>query len=583
MRTILGRLAGALLALVLTSGLAAAQTKITIAVGGGACLCYLPTVLAKQLGEYDKAGLAVELVDLKGGSDALKAVLGGSADVVSGYFDHCVNLAAKKQELTSFVVYDRYPGLVLVVSPSHNAEIKSIKDLAGKKVGVSAPGSSTDFFLKYLLKKNGVDASGVAVIGVGLGATAVAAMQQGQIDAAVMLDPSVTVLQGSYPDLRILSDTRTQKDTLDVFGGEYPGGALYSTTAWIASHEKEAQALTNAIVNTLDLDPLAFGRRYHGENAAGNRRQEQGALSRRAQEHDPDVFGDRHDGPQGRRRGARGVQREFARGCEGQYRPQQDLHQQICRSGEEDDGDECEISRLDDASGDSPRHDARSRCAAVVVAVRGGAARRDISAFRRQAGGETAALERPHPARAQSGFQQRPSSRASYFETDFASFLAWRDWGFPDPDVFNGFGMGALRCADGAFVLGEMGRHTANAGRIYFPSGTPDLDDISDGTVDIAGSVAREVEEETGLTPADYRADAHWDCVVSGAAIAMIRILNVDSSGEALRARIEANLGRQHQPELSAIHLVRGTSDLTAAMPRFVTAFIEKQFSSRSA
>jgi NitT/TauT family transport system substrate-binding protein len=80
----------------------------------------------------------------------------------------------------------------------------------------------------------------------------VAAMQQGQIDAAVMLDPSVTVLQGSYPDLRILSDTRTQKDTLDVFGGEYPGGALYSTTAWIASHEKEAQALTNAIVNTLN-------------------------------------------------------------------------------------------------------------------------------------------------------------------------------------------------------------------------------------------------------------------------------------------------------------------------------------------
>ena len=251
MRTILGRLAGTLVALALTSGVALAQSKVTIAVGGGACLCYLPTVLARQLGEYEKAGLAVELVDLKGGSDALKAVLGGSADVVSGYFDHCVNLAAKKQELTAFVVYDRYPGLVLVVSPSHNAEIKSIKDLAGKKVGVSAPGSSTDFFLKYLLKKNGVAASDVAVIGVGLGATAVAAMQQGQIDAAVMLDPSVTVLQGGYPDLRILSDTRTQKDTLDVFGGEYPGGSLYSTTAWIAAHEKEAQALTSAIVNTL--------------------------------------------------------------------------------------------------------------------------------------------------------------------------------------------------------------------------------------------------------------------------------------------------------------------------------------------
>jgi NitT/TauT family transport system substrate-binding protein len=251
MNTMWGKLAGALLALALTSNFAAAQTKITVAVGGGACLCYLPTVLAKQLGEFDKAGLAVELVDLKGGSDALRAVIGGSADVVSGYFDHCVNLAAKKQELQSFVVYDRYPGLVLVVSPKHTHEITSVKDLAGKKVGVSAPGSSTDFYLKYLLKKNGLEPTSAAVIGVGLGATAVAAMEQGQIDAAVMLDPSVTVLQGSHPDLKILSDTRTQKDTLSVFGGEYPGGALYSTTAWVASHEKEVQALTGAILNTL--------------------------------------------------------------------------------------------------------------------------------------------------------------------------------------------------------------------------------------------------------------------------------------------------------------------------------------------
>ena len=130
MRTMFGRLAATLLALFLMSDLAAAQSKITIAVGGGACLCYLPTVLALQLGEFERAGLAVELVDLKGGSDALRAVLGGSADVVSGYFDHCVNLAAKKQELKSFVVYDRYPGEVLVVSPVHTGEIKSINSTA---------------------------------------------------------------------------------------------------------------------------------------------------------------------------------------------------------------------------------------------------------------------------------------------------------------------------------------------------------------------------------------------------------------------------------------------------------------------
>ena len=89
------------------------------------------------------------------------------------------------------------------------------------------------------------------MIGIGLGATAVAAMEQGTVDAAVMLDPAVTLLQGKYKDLKILSDTRTQKDTLDVFGGEYPGGALYTRADWIATHPKEVQALTNAIVNTL--------------------------------------------------------------------------------------------------------------------------------------------------------------------------------------------------------------------------------------------------------------------------------------------------------------------------------------------
>jgi 8-oxo-dGTP pyrophosphatase MutT (NUDIX family) len=168
---------------------------------------------------------------------------------------------------------------------------------------------------------------------------------------------------------------------------------------------------------------------------------------------------------------------------------------------------------------------------------------------------------------------------ADYFETDFASFLAWRDWGFPDTSVFNGFGAGALRSSDGAFVLGEMGAHTANAGRIYFPAGTPDLDDIRDGAVDIPGSVSREAEEETGLGPADYRAAPDWCCVDTGVSIAMIRTLQTDLSGEALRAKIEANLARQSQPELAAIHLVRRRSDLTGAMPRFVTAWLETQLS----
>jgi len=246
---LLSRVGVSLAVLVLASG--AAVAKITIAIGGAGCLCYLPTVLAEQLGEYNKAGVDIEFVNFRGGSQALTAVIGGSADVVSGYYDHCVNLAAKNQNLQAFVVYDRYPGLVLGVSPKHLNEINSVKDLAGKKVGVSAPGSSTDFFLKFLLARNGVSPDSVAVIGIGLDATAVAAMEQGTVDAAVMLDPTPTLLRAKFSALKILSDTRTQADTLSVFGGEYPGGALYTRSDWIARHEKETQALTNAILATL--------------------------------------------------------------------------------------------------------------------------------------------------------------------------------------------------------------------------------------------------------------------------------------------------------------------------------------------
>lgn len=229
----------------------ASAASVTLAIGGASCLCYLPTVLTQQLGFFEKEGIDVRIANFKGGSQALAAVIGGSADVVSGYFDHTVELAAKGQSLKSFVVYDRFPGIVLVVAPDQADKIASIKDLSGKIVGVTAPGSSSDFFLKYLLKKGYVDPAKTSVVGVGLGGTALAAMEQGRVSAAVMLDPAVTVLQNKYKNLRLLADTRSQKDTKAVFGGDYPGGAFYARANWIETHPKEAQAMTNAVIDTL--------------------------------------------------------------------------------------------------------------------------------------------------------------------------------------------------------------------------------------------------------------------------------------------------------------------------------------------
>lgn len=231
---------------------AALAESVKIAIGGAACLCYLPTVLAKQLGNFEKHGVEAELIDFKGGSQALKAVVGGSADVVSGYYEHTINLAAKKQQLAAFVTYDQFPGIVIVVAPDETENIKTIADLAGKTVGVSAPGSATDFFLKYLLGKAGQAPDSASVVGVGLGATAVAAIEQGQIDAVVTLDPAVTVLQARHPDLRLLADTRSATDTEALFGSSYPGGALYTLQTWIDDHPEAVQGMAAAISDTLD-------------------------------------------------------------------------------------------------------------------------------------------------------------------------------------------------------------------------------------------------------------------------------------------------------------------------------------------
>jgi 8-oxo-dGTP pyrophosphatase MutT (NUDIX family) len=165
--------------------------------------------------------------------------------------------------------------------------------------------------------------------------------------------------------------------------------------------------------------------------------------------------------------------------------------------------------------------------------------------------------------------------RADYFETDFASFLAWRDWGFPDKSVFNSFGAGALRSADGAFVLGRMGGHTANAGRIYFPAGTPDLDDIVGDTVDLAASVVREMDEEVGLKVADYDTGCGWTIVETGQVVACFRRLTSPLSAAELQQRIEAYLASETLPELSGVQLVRSTADFDPAMPQFIRTFLE--------
>lgn len=240
-----GLVATALPAWVLAQALE--KPKVTIAVGGKNLLYYLPLTIAEQMGYFKAEGLDLTIVDFAGGSRALQAVVGGSADVVSGAFEHTVNMQFKGQHLRAFVLQGAAPQIVLGINPKTMPGFKTIADLKGKKVGVTAPGSSTNVMLNFALAKAGLKPSDVSVIGVGAGNGAVAAMRSGQIDAISNLDPVITLLQRSG-DLKIVSDTRILAESNKVFGGPMPAGCLYAPQAFIDKNPNTTQALANAIV-----------------------------------------------------------------------------------------------------------------------------------------------------------------------------------------------------------------------------------------------------------------------------------------------------------------------------------------------
>ncbi len=223
------------------------KPKLTLAVGGKNLLYYLPLTVAEVRGYLKDEGLDVTIADFAGGSRALQALIGGSADIVSGAFEHTINMQVKGQRLRAFVLQGRAPQIVLGINPKTMPDYKSVADLKGKKLGVTAPGSSTNVLANFVIGKAGLKPTDISIIGVGAGSGAVAAMRSGQIDAISNLDPVITLLTRSG-DLKIVSDTRVVAEAERVFGGPMPAGCLYTQQTFLDRNPNTAQALANAIV-----------------------------------------------------------------------------------------------------------------------------------------------------------------------------------------------------------------------------------------------------------------------------------------------------------------------------------------------
>jgi NitT/TauT family transport system substrate-binding protein len=227
------------------------KPKVSIAVGGKAAFYYLPLTIAERLGYFKDEGLEVEISDFDGGSKALQAVVGGSADVVSGAWENTIDQQPKGLQLQGFVLQGRYPMICVALAKARAASYKSPKDLKGLKIGVSAPGSSTNRMVLHLLAKDGLKGDDVSIIGVGTSAGVIAAITNGQVDAVSNLDPAIAMLE-NMGAVVLIADTRTAKGTEAVFGSaDMPAGALYAPISFIQKNPNTVQALTNAMVRAL--------------------------------------------------------------------------------------------------------------------------------------------------------------------------------------------------------------------------------------------------------------------------------------------------------------------------------------------
>jgi NitT/TauT family transport system substrate-binding protein len=226
------------------------KPKLSLAVGGKAAFYYLPLTISEQLGYFKAEGLDVEISDFAGGAKALQALMGGSADVVNGAYEHTINMQARNQAIQEIVLMGRAPQISVGVSTKTMPGYRGLADLRGKKIGVSAPGSSTNMVANLLLSRAGVKAADVSYVGVGTSSGAIAAVRSGQIDAISNTDPIMTMLE-QKGEVKIISDTRTLKGTQDVFGGPMPAACLYVRSDFVKANPNTCQALSNAVVRGL--------------------------------------------------------------------------------------------------------------------------------------------------------------------------------------------------------------------------------------------------------------------------------------------------------------------------------------------
>jgi NitT/TauT family transport system substrate-binding protein len=210
-------------------------------------LCGVPYEVARSAGLFKTHGLDVELVYMRGGGAAMQALVGGAVDYAATALDVAIQAYVKNADIRRFAVTGRLPLFAVVTAPSTAAAITGIKQLEGRAVGVSALGNADHALTLYLLKQAGADASKVqfATMGVNL----LEALRQGQIDAGLVQEPALTLLQRA--GARVLVNAMDLEDAKKYLGGSFEFMGVAVRTKEIAQRKADMVALSRALAEAL--------------------------------------------------------------------------------------------------------------------------------------------------------------------------------------------------------------------------------------------------------------------------------------------------------------------------------------------
>lgn len=210
----------------------------------------LPLVLAQRLGFFQSEGLNVSLSAVPADTRTLEAVGRLSTSVFAGSFERTLYLNATGRPHRAFVLLSRSPQKVLGISALHMPAGQEVSDLVGAQIGIPALGSASERVAQWVLMRAGLKVSDVQFVELPNPVQAMAALNSGTVDALCYGDPAITRLEMAGV-LRVLTDTRTLRDTEKVFGGPVACACLSASTAFIDAQPQVVQGLTSAIVRSL--------------------------------------------------------------------------------------------------------------------------------------------------------------------------------------------------------------------------------------------------------------------------------------------------------------------------------------------